>query len=187
MSSTQFSLLGLLSLGAGSGYDLKKRAEASIGHFWSESYGQIYPTLKQLEAGGLVTCKVKKHSGKPDRLVYSIHVSGLAALKSWLAVPPQPQPFRSEILLKLFFAEKSHPELMIVHLLRVQNEEQARMEQYDSVIKEIKHQYARAPGLDYWLATLNYGRHRSMAILRWVEETLRNPAFSPSVKRRKKK
>ncbi|MGH9601902.1 MAG: PadR family transcriptional regulator, partial [Terriglobales bacterium] len=47
-NTTRFALLGLLSLGPQSGYDLKKRMEQSIAHFWSESYGQIYPTLRRL-------------------------------------------------------------------------------------------------------------------------------------------
>ena len=108
-SSTQFALLGLLSLGPGSGYDLKRRAEASIGHFWSESYGQIYPTLKQLQAKHLVTRAVKAQSGKPDRLVYTITRAGSAALAAWLAVPPAGEPFRSALLLSCSSAIKSLP------------------------------------------------------------------------------
>jgi hypothetical protein len=42
-TTSRYALLGMLSLGPGSGYDLKKRIEGSLAHFWSESYGQIYP------------------------------------------------------------------------------------------------------------------------------------------------
>jgi len=40
--------LGMLTEGEASGYDLKKHFERSVGHFWSESYGRIYPMLAQL-------------------------------------------------------------------------------------------------------------------------------------------
>lgn len=53
-SQSRFALLGLLNLGPMSGYDLKQLIGWSIGHFWREGYGQIYPTLKDLEAEGLV-------------------------------------------------------------------------------------------------------------------------------------
>ncbi len=53
-TTTSDALLGMLTMGATSGYELKQRIERSIGNFWSESYGQIYPTLKRLEREGLV-------------------------------------------------------------------------------------------------------------------------------------
>src|ERR1035441_9620557 len=50
---TAYVLLGLLSIEPNqSGYDLRKAIESSVGYFWGESYGQIYPTLKRLAAGG---------------------------------------------------------------------------------------------------------------------------------------
>ena len=52
--TTEYAVLGMLALGPGSGYDLKKRVEGSIAHFWSESYGQIYPILAHLASQGLV-------------------------------------------------------------------------------------------------------------------------------------
>ena len=47
-NSSRAAILGLLLMHDASGYDIRKLAEGSIGHFWSESYGQIYPTLKRL-------------------------------------------------------------------------------------------------------------------------------------------
>lgn len=65
-------LLGLLEIEPLSGYDLGLVIRASVGHFWNESYGQIYPNLKRLEAEGFVTSKTERQKGKPDRRVYSI-------------------------------------------------------------------------------------------------------------------
>lgn len=172
-SSTPFALLGLLSLGPGSGYDLKRRAESSVGHFWSESYGQIYPTLKQLQSKGMVTRAVKAKTGKPDRLVYTITRAGTKVLKDWLSVTPPLEPFRSALLLKLFLGDQIDPGISVEHVSSVRSEELGRLKQYDTVEKDIRRRYAGARGMPYWLATLSYGRHRSRAIVDWADETLR--------------
>jgi PadR family transcriptional regulator AphA len=53
----------------------------SVGHFWNESYGQIYPNLKKLASEGLVSRKTERQKGKPDRHVYSITDKGRERLK----------------------------------------------------------------------------------------------------------
>ena len=44
---SKYAVLGMLATGPKSGYDIKQTIETSIGHFWNESYGQIYPILKR--------------------------------------------------------------------------------------------------------------------------------------------
>src|SRR5579864_9281611 len=104
-SSSIEVLLGLLAIEAMSGYDLGLTIRGSVGHFWNESYGQIYPNLKKLARDGFVSCKPEQHKGKPDRRIYSITEKGRERLTKWLAVPPQPEIPRNEMLLKLFFGE----------------------------------------------------------------------------------
>jgi PadR family transcriptional regulator, regulatory protein AphA len=41
--------------------------EQSTGYFWNESYGQIYPLLKQLEQERLATHYTEKQERKPER------------------------------------------------------------------------------------------------------------------------
>ena len=47
-------VLGLLSLGPRSGYDIKTVVDRSTRFFWAASYGQIYPELRRLEDEGLI-------------------------------------------------------------------------------------------------------------------------------------
>ena len=49
-NKSRFAVLGMLSMGLETGYQMKKHVEENLGHFWSESYGQIYPILGQLRA-----------------------------------------------------------------------------------------------------------------------------------------
>ncbi|MGH7302257.1 MAG: PadR family transcriptional regulator, partial [Candidatus Rokuibacteriota bacterium] len=104
-STSRFAILGVLGLGAMSGYDVKKLIERSIAHFWNESYGQIYPILNRLAAEGSAERRSETQRGKPDRHVYSLTPKGREELARWLAVPARHEPFRSELLLKLFLGE----------------------------------------------------------------------------------
>ena len=47
-------ILGMISLGKCTGYDIKHFVDKSTRHFWAASYGQIYPELKRLEEQGLI-------------------------------------------------------------------------------------------------------------------------------------
>ena len=59
---TRSAILGLLSWQPMSGYDIKKLIEMGLRHFWSESYGQIYPTLEQLVKEGFAAKKSQSTS-----------------------------------------------------------------------------------------------------------------------------
>ena len=51
-SQTELAVLGALSTGPMSGYELRAAISEVLGHFWHESYGQIYPCLAALEEAG---------------------------------------------------------------------------------------------------------------------------------------
>lgn len=75
-NKSRFVVLGMLSLGPMSGYEIKKRIEGSTNNFWSESYGQLYPTLKQLVSDGLTVSHTEKQEGKPERYIYTLTDKG---------------------------------------------------------------------------------------------------------------
>ena len=66
-TATPDALLGLLSMAPMSGYDMRTVISQSIGHFWSESFGQIYPALKRLTAEGFVEKKTERQKGRPGQ------------------------------------------------------------------------------------------------------------------------
>ena len=53
-SKTELAVLGALSVQPMSGYAVRAAITETLGHFWSESFGQIYPTLARLESDALV-------------------------------------------------------------------------------------------------------------------------------------
>ena len=105
-SKTRFAVLGILSCGPMSGYDIKKFYEQNVAGFWSESYGQIYPILKRLAQEGLATRSVHQQEGKPDRHIYAITEKGRGQLRQWLEAPTGPHIGRHETLLKLMFGQQ---------------------------------------------------------------------------------
>ena len=54
LSKTAYVILGMLTLGRRTGYEIKALVDVSTRFFWAASYGQIYPELKRLEAAGLI-------------------------------------------------------------------------------------------------------------------------------------
>jgi DNA-binding PadR family transcriptional regulator len=169
--TTSHALLGMLSLGAGSGYDLKKRIEGSVAHFWSESYGQIYPMLSRLAEEGLAERTHERQHGKPDRQVYALTPSGREELARWLATPAKHEGFRSELLLKLFLGAHAGVEANVRHVEEFQARQRTLLERYAAVRKGLRG--ASHPDLAYWLITLSFGEHRCRALLQWCDETLR--------------
>ena len=169
---SRYAVLGMLSIGLKTGYAMKKHVESNLGHYWSESYGQIYPILRQLVEEGLASCTEERRKGKPRRNLYAITRSGSKALREWLEVPPEPQPQRSELLLKLSFSDRVSSKAC-QKLIRDYGQQ---CESDLSYLSEIESSLSAAPrrhrDQPYWLMTLRHGRAIREAELVWCGETL---------------
>src|ERR1700694_4574756 len=108
-NKSKYAVLGALSVCPGSGYDIKKLMEQSTSNFWNESYGQIYPILKQLVEEELATSRAEKQEGKPERYIYTLTEQGREELQRWLAEPVERMVERNELLLKLFYGRHNTP------------------------------------------------------------------------------
>jgi DNA-binding PadR family transcriptional regulator len=76
---------------SGSGYELTRRFDRSIGYFWSATHQQIYRTLRTMEADGWVSVTVVAQQGRPDKKVYTVADAGRAELARWIAAPLRPR------------------------------------------------------------------------------------------------
>ncbi len=171
-SKSRYAVLGALSIEPMSGYDIKEVLTKSVGHFWNESYGQIYPTLKELAGEGLVTSRKVAGTGKPDRYIFTLTAAGWSELRSWLtrAVESQ-QPGRNELLLKLFFGRHAGTRTNVDHLRRHRQFLADRLAQYEAIEAELNTE-AEDPDQPYWLITLRHGQLVARASLAWCDETL---------------
>jgi DNA-binding PadR family transcriptional regulator len=165
-------LLGLLAIEPMSGYDLGLTIQGSVGHFWNESYGQIYPSLKKLANDGFVKYKSERQNGRPERRIYSITDRGRERLTEWLAISPQPEIPRNEMLLKLFFGAQAPTQVLIGYVERMAQERLALLESLERAEREEINQNQHYPGAPYWRMAVHYGQMEMRTHLRWAEETL---------------
>jgi PadR family transcriptional regulator AphA len=86
LTPTSHVVLGLLALGGpATSYDLKQRAAATVGHFWSFPHTQLYTEPRRLAEAGLV--HEDQEEGGRRRRTYTLTDAGRAALDAWLAEP----------------------------------------------------------------------------------------------------
>jgi DNA-binding PadR family transcriptional regulator len=152
----------MLGLGARTGYDIKGIVDRSTRFFWAASYGQIYPELKELEKGGLVTGKLAP-TGARKRKEYELTEAGRRVLAAWAAAPAQMPELRDESLLKLFFAD-ALPFEEAIEQLRARR---AGHEEFLGLLREID---AR-PGDDppFVGLVLQYGIEYAQFNIEWCE------------------
>lgn len=171
-SRSKYAILGILAQRSCTGYSIRKQITEKIFHFWHESYGQIYPTLKQLHAEGLVTKTTEPQKKRPDRHVYAITEAGYDSLLDWLRQPVELQPDRIEILLKLIFGRHLTPSENIQHLETHRQRMTSTKQLYQQIAQNLRTNIPEDPDLPYYLITLDYGIHTTDAIVRWCDKTI---------------
>jgi PadR family transcriptional regulator, regulatory protein AphA len=142
-----------------------------VGYFWQESYGQLYPTLRKLDAAGLIELEAENPDGRGKK-VYRITEEGRAALRKWLEEPPAPQPVRNELLLKLFLGFNASDEALERHLEETLDHFLQLGETYDRIARELdaKAEPTREDVLGH--LTVDFGIHRVRAGAEWAEKAL---------------
>ena len=172
-NQTIYVILGMLSIEPGqSGYDIRKAVRGSVGHFWGESYGQIYPALKQLTADGLIAACASTSAARPQRQKYSLTAAGHTCLKEWLALPYRDDPPRDEFLLKLFFARDAAPGVSICHLREFQDKNRRVLATLLEIETLGRARNANHPHFQFWMLTLTYGISQIRSALEWSESAL---------------
>lgn len=103
--SLDSAILGWLSTGPGSGYDLAKQLDLGLSWFWGASHSQIYPRLKDLEADGLISSETVTVGTKLEKRVYSITDAGRNEVQAWASQPSTYPPNRDDERLRLIFGD----------------------------------------------------------------------------------
>jgi DNA-binding PadR family transcriptional regulator len=120
LTPPSFLMLGMIRLGARSGYAIKKAADTSTRFFWPTSLAQVYPQLARLEQAGLLVRREDPHGGR-TRSAYELTEEGHAALLTWLRSPREGTThFRDEGVLRMFYADAlpREEQLALVRRLR---------------------------------------------------------------------
>lgn len=97
----EHAILVSLAEKSASGYDLARRFDASIGHFWKASHQQIYKVLGRMQSDGWVASEAVVQEGRPDKRVYAITATGRDELYLWTSKATPIEHLRSEFAVKL--------------------------------------------------------------------------------------
>jgi PadR family transcriptional regulator, regulatory protein AphA len=178
-NTTQYAILGLLAVRPMSGYDLSKSLRESLNHFWAESNGQIYPSLKRLAAEGLIIPVVTHHTGRRTPQKYALAPAGRKKLKEWLGEPPKPQPPRNELLLKLFLGRSAPRGAVERHIASFKRQYEEILSTFMGIAACIRKEQARSPDLKYWMLCLEHGIRLRQAQIDWCSSALRVLATAP--------
>ena len=164
LTPTARVILGMLKLGAPTGYDIKKAIDGSTRFFWTASFGQIYPELKRLQRAGLVRSK-QEPRGKVKRTVYELTPKGEEALREWLTDSENVIfEIRDESLLRLFFSDVLSPEDVLANLRMQQQVFELVLERFGEI--EAVARGGLDDGLEYPYLVLRYG----IDYITWVRD-----------------
>ncbi len=166
-SRTELAVLGALSIKPMSGYAVRQAIDETLGHFWRESFGQIYPTLARLESEGLIR---RDGAGATSGSVFALTEPGRVRLGDLLAEPVEQSAPRDPLLLRLFFGRQLGPAACRALLEEAASRAEALLIDFDRI--EAEEADNPSPDAPYWRMTLAAGRHAARARIHWAREAL---------------
>lgn len=172
LSRSALPILGLLTWWPMAGYEIRSEIDASLGNFWSESFGQLYPQLKTLADAGLIEETLGAENDTRGKRVYKITDAGRAALATWLSEPPKSRPVRDELLLKVFFAAEGDTEDIQVHVSSERNKARQTLAHYLDIQENLQRMKSDKPKTRHWLMTVRLGIARTEGLISWCDEVL---------------
>ena len=166
--NTRIAVLGMAVVEPASGYAIRKSIASTIGHFWSESFGQIYPTLAALESEGLI--EIVDSDGR--RKVYGATDAGRNHLRGLLGSEFSQSPPRDETLLRLFFGRFLGIDGCRQLLADSKRENQRQLDYFADLRRTLERDFNGDPDLPFWLLTIRSGELAARAKLNWADEAL---------------
>jgi DNA-binding PadR family transcriptional regulator len=162
-------LLGFLTRGDLTGYELKAAMDESVGFFFGASYGSIYPALRGLEEEDLVRSTLVVQSERPNKKVYGLTPEGRAYFLEALKGSPAEDSFRSEFLMQLFFGNHQDPGRVLALI------EDHRTSLRDSLerLRRTEEEIREIPQARYGLMCLRYGLDYYENTLAWLDDVQR--------------
>ena len=159
-------LLGLLTEGERTGYELTRDFDISLANVWAASHSQIYPELAKLEAAALIR---KTDAGPRGSQRYAITPDGADAVRTWLSETNPADNPRTEWMVRVFFLGLLAPEKAASYFAEQQRMHVAKLERYRA--------YAEHCSLDdeatrWSRIALEAGIRHESAMAEWAEWAL---------------
>ncbi len=163
----ELAILGLLLEAPMHGYELRKRLTGLLGAFRAFSYGSLYPTLRRMQADGLIDEEVPAGSVRRARRVYQLTAAGKDRFAE-LVADTGPQNYTDDgfgVHLAFFSRTPAEARMRILEGRRRQVEERR---------EGLREAVARASGsLDRYTRQLHQlGLESSEREVRWLNELI---------------
>jgi DNA-binding PadR family transcriptional regulator len=171
LSNSAAAVLGMIALGARSGYEVRRAAELSLRFFWALGPPQIYAELSRLEKAGLVAGHDDSQGRRPRRS-YQATSLGQTALREW-ATSRQPAPLelRDVLLLQLFFADIADPADVTALLERIRERSMQALATFEEQIMPAAARTAQR-GVGQPKVVAEFGVALHQFIVSWCDERL---------------
>jgi PadR family transcriptional regulator AphA len=168
LTTSEHTILGLLSFGEKSGYELLRFADRSVGFMWAPAKSQIYKVLPRLAAMGLASARLVEQTARPDKQLYRLTPAGRHALREWLGrleLDDEPDVY----LLKIFFGAHIPTGVLAEQVASYRNVVAKRLARYEELDRQLVRNNRNALPLE----VLALGLARQRATLTWTDDMLR--------------
>lgn len=126
----EHAILVALAESPGSGYELTRRFDRSIGFFWTATHQQIYRVLKRMDENRWVRGVAVAQDRRPDKRVYEISDAGRAELHRWIGARTDPGPLREDLAVKIRAAAHGDLAALCAEVARHRARHAERLELY---------------------------------------------------------
>lgn len=126
--SLKHAILGFLNYKPRTGYELQKKLNRTISHFWPTTQSQVYRTLNEMLENELIVSEFIVQSDKPNKKIYSITPKGAQELKEWLSHPITLPKYRNPYFVQLFFSKYVKQGVIIQNMLNYQKQQQKTLD-----------------------------------------------------------
>lgn len=174
--SLSHGILGFLSYGSMTGYDLSKAFDSSVQFFWYAQASHIYLELAKLEQKSFVTCAHIMQMEKPNKKLYSITDAGKKEFLNWLCLESKEHSKRMKnaFLMKVFFCGNQTPQKSICILKSFRADCQAYLLEMQHIPQSIEHYGALVDPYQtiYWQFTADFGDSYMKMCMDWAERCI---------------
>jgi DNA-binding PadR family transcriptional regulator len=169
----EHAILVSLTERAGSGYELARRFDRSIGFFWPATHQQIYRVLRRMDDAGWVTHTDVAQEGRPDKKVYEVSAAGREELTRWLAEPVDIAVLRDGLSVKIRGASVGDTAAVLREVERHRGEHAALLEVFRGIQRRDFPKPAKLNGRElHQYLVLRGGVRAEESFLAWCDEVI---------------
>jgi PadR family transcriptional regulator, regulatory protein AphA len=163
LTDAEYAVLGLLTSGEASGYELSANAQQNVDLILAPAKSRIYSVLPGLLARGLLTRRPVAQETRPNKQLYRLSERGWEAFRDWLN-DTSSHLSRRQILLKVFFGEHADRDALLAQLRSFRQGAEEKLVFFTAVERRNLEHGEFFPNLTVWWALA-----MGTALLHWVD------------------